>query len=202
MGKTISAIREQYPDLMVYNDEHNEVYTKDSLISGIYRFTETRIIDGGLGGIFGGDFINTSGDTYMSLDPSLFKKSSTKWDIQKACNWLHRNSKSASQHVCAKYVRMAIEAGGLSTNGRPSWAYQYTTFLPKIGFRCIGKIKRNDKNYRPEPGDIAVYQKNGDPKVPGHICMWTGAYWASDFKQNSMIVYQGTPEAYVFRFEA
>lgn len=202
MGKTIQEVQQQYPDLTVYNDEKNELYTKDTLISGLYRFIETRTFDNGGGGYIGGEITNLNGDQYMSLDPSLFKKSSTKWNIQKACNWLHNNSKSASQHVCAKFVRMAIEAGGLSTDGRPSWAYQYTTFLPKIGFKCIGKISRNDKSYKPEPGDIAVYQKNGDPKVPGHICMWTGAEWASDFKQRSMIVYQGTPEAYVFRFEA
>lgn len=135
------------------------------------------------------------------LNVGLFKRNPKGWSIQRACQWINQNAKSTSQHVCAKFVRMAIEAGGISTNGRPNWAWQYINYLPNIGFKFLCKAKRNDTEYKPEPGDIAVYMKNGDRTVPGHICMWSGKEWCSDFKQKNMIVYSGTSEAYIFRFE-
>ena len=59
--------------------------------------------------------------------------------IQKI-TYLTKNAHIKSIGKCAKYVRTAIEAGGLSTNGHPISAYQYIDFLPKIGFREINKI--------------------------------------------------------------
>ena len=155
-------------------------------------------------GIIGKAFSNvvsSAREVIDNLNVGIFKRNPKGWNIQQACNWIHNNSKPTSQHVCAKFVRMAIEAGGISTSGRPNWAWKYINYLPSIGFKFLCKAKRNDPNYKPEPGDIAVYMKNGDRNVPGHICMWTGKNWCSDFKQNNMIVYSGTPEAYIFRFE-
>ena len=97
---------------------------------------------------------------------------------------------------------MAIEAGGIKTTGRPNWAWKYINYLPSIGFKYIAKVNRADigTNYKPEPGDIAVYQKGNNPDVPGHICMYTGKEWCSDFNQKNPIVYSSTKEAYIFRF--
>lgn len=189
-------LKKKNPDLQIYTDSDGHRYTKDSLVRGIYRFvsfTDSPVKKDSNGNI-------VSGGKETPLDPGVFKRNPNGWNIQAACNWLHSNAGSSSQHACAKYVRMGIEAGGLSTAGRPTWAWKYIDFLPTIGFKFIGKFGRND-SYRPEPGDIAVYQKGGNANVPGHICMWTGAEWASDFKQKSMIVYQSTSEAYVFRFD-
>ena len=174
----------------IYNDEFGKKYSTDNLLDGILRFVEFRSMsaDGDL-----------SFDT--PLDPGVFKRNPDGWNIRRACEWLHSHAGANSRHACAKYVRMAIEAGGLSTVGRPNWAWKYIDYLPNIGFKFIGRFKRND-SYRPQPGDIAVYTKGGDKSVPGHICMWTGNEWASDFKQKSMIVYPSTKEAYVFRFES
>lgn len=174
-------------DVFVLNGKK---YTKDGLIDGIKRFTQ----------------FNSCSDLSLDnsgspLNPGVFKRNPDGWDIKKACTWLHQRSGSSSQHVCAKFVRMAIEAGGISTTGRPDWAWKYIKYLPTIGFKLEKIVKKGD-NFSPEPGDIAVYQKNGDPNVPGHICMWTGAEWASDFKQSGMIVYSLTNSAYVFRFQS
>ena len=170
----------------VFTDANGEQYTTDSFLTGIMNTTKSS--GGGLG-----DF--TDGD----LDPSLFTKNPKGWNIQAACRWLHANSQVKSSGWCARYVRQAIEAGGLSTAGRPGWAWQYVNYLPKIGFKYIGKVTRNQP-FTPQPGDIAVYQKGNNPNVPGHICMWTGAEWASDFKQRNMLVYQATNSAWLFRF--
>lgn len=81
---------------------------------------------------------------------------------------------------CARAVRRALEAGGLSTTGHPVSACDYDTFLPKIGFHSV------DKNgYSPEKGDIIVLEAvEGHPN--GHIAMYSGNYWISDFVQSDM----------------
>ena len=184
------AKNEYETDLEIY-EENGVRYTHDSLINGLYRFISFASSPDGIN------------SPIEELSPGLFAKNPRGWDIKKACEWLHSKSQMTSQHACAKYVRMAIEAGGISTAGRPSWAWKYIDYLPNIGFEFIGKITRDKMNsFSPQPGDIAVYQKNGNPSVPGHICMWTGVEWASDFKQRNMIVYKNTNDAYLFRFKS
>ena len=123
------------------------------------------------------------------------------WNIQNAISFLSRNAESKSIGRCAKYVRMAIEAGGLSTSGRPGSAYQYKGYLPKIGFNAIGNILGKEKQKEwsrnnAKPGDIAVM----DHGEHGHICMWNGSKWISDFPQNNMWVYGGDGTCTIFRF--
>ena len=36
--------------------------------------------------------------------------------------------------------------------------------------------------------------------VHGHICMWNGSRWISDFYQNNMWVYKGDGTCYLYRF--
>ena len=168
-----------------FTDTDGIQYTKDSLLTGIIKTTKTSNNNDGL-------FDDT-------LDPGLFKRNPKGWNIQAACQWLHSHAQIKSSGWCARYVRQAIEAGGLSTDGRPGWAWKYIYYLPKIGFKHIATISRT-QSFTPQPGDIAVYQKGTNPNVPGHICMWTGMEWASDFRQRNMFVYQATNTAYVFRF--
>lgn len=123
------------------------------------------------------------------------------WNLSAAIKHLVSHASSSSNHQCAKYVRMAIEAGGLSTAGRPVSACDYKNFLPTIGFKAIGKIhgKSNQvswTNRSARPGDIAVM----DHGVHGHICMYSGQRWISDFVQNNMWVYGGDGTCYIFRY--
>lgn len=125
------------------------------------------------------------------------------WNLYAAVDYLikHAKPKSASPHECAKYVRLAIEAGGISTAGRPVSAYKYKDFLPKIGFKSIGSIFGKNAQDRwtknsARKGDIAVM----DHGQHGHICMYSGYQWISDFKQNHMWVYGGDGTCFIFRF--
>jgi len=128
-----------------------------------------------------------------------------KWNLKKSIDALIANSKPNSQHACAKFVRMALEAGGISTAGRPSWAIQYKGYLPTIGFPMV-RIIKYDKAYarymasEVAPGDIAVM---ANPKGgPGHICMYTGSQWISDFRQRRAWVYRGESGLiYIFRYK-
>ncbi|WP_051889498.1 hypothetical protein, partial [Schleiferia thermophila] len=108
------------------------------------------------------------------------------FDVDKAVNWLNNNAHESwkdAKGECAKYIRLALEAGGLNTTGHPVAAWQYSSFLPKLGFTSVNTI-----NY--VKGDIAVMKgypgATADPKtgIPyGHIQMFNGTQWVSDFKQ-------------------
>lgn len=124
------------------------------------------------------------------------------FDLRRTLQALVRNSKGETQHECATYVRMALEAGGMSTAGRPLAAWDYRFFLPKKGFKNIavlnGQAKQKEfTKSQALPGDIAVMPHG----QYGHICMWTGAIWCSDFRQTRMRPYNDDGPALIFRFQ-
>lgn len=98
--------------------------------------------------------------------------------------------------MCAKYVRQAIEAGGvkLDPSTRPVSAKDYGPYLEANGFKEV-----STDNYVPQAGDVAVIQgypagpidpNTGEPTYKaaddGHIAMYTGDKWGSDFEQTDM----------------
>ena len=57
-------------------------------------------------------------------------------------------------------------------------AYGYSKTLPQMGFQEV-----STNNYTPQRGDISVVPSNC--KHPfGHIAVYNGKQWVSDFKQN------------------
>lgn len=123
------------------------------------------------------------------------------WNIHKSIEHLSTHAEPKSVGRCAKYVRQAIEAGGMDTNGRPGSAYQYKGYLPSKGFNAIGNITGRDKQatwtkLNAQVGDISVM----DHGEHGHICMWNGSKWISDFPQNNMWPYRGDGTCTIFRF--
>lgn len=146
------------------------------------------------------NYINSL-DKNSALGVGNYVQNNENYDVNAACSWIWDNSHDSSQHACAKYVRMAIEHGGVQTNGRPSWAWKYINYLPTIGFGRVASFQSNNPNgYTPVMGDIAVYKKENRTDVPGHICMFTGQRWCSDFKQNNMVVYSSPTTVDIFRF--
>lgn len=105
------------------------------------------------------------------------------WNLAATIRFLENNTGMSSKHMCAKYVRMAMEAGGLSTAGRPTLAKDYVHYLPSIGFSHIATLGDDWTRFSFCPGDIAVMQRPNNPSAAGHICMYTGSIWISDFKQ-------------------
>lgn len=98
---------------------------------------------------------------------------------------------------CATAVRTFIEAGGINTTGRPTAAKDYVTFLPKKGFTCIATLVGLSAQaaFKAQKGDIAVMGHGSY----GHICMWSGTQWVSDFPQQKMWPYTGEGTCKVFR---
>ena len=113
----------------------------------------------------------------------------------------YKPSDLSSGH-CAMHVSMALEFGGFDVKGHPVPAYRYNGFLQKKGWKEISPI-----GYIPQKGDIIVMRPFvGRKEHPsGHIQMWNGSQWVSDFKQNAL--YAGRdyrecrPKYIILRFE-
>ena len=101
--------------------------------------------------------------------------------------------------ICATYIRQALEAGGINTYGHPRWAAHYGRFLSAKGFSTISLT-----DYVPDVGDIRVWQPYSSDKTPyGHIDMYNGTLWISDFKENSFYPgkgYRNDPIYQIYRW--
>lgn len=105
--------------------------------------------------------------------------------------WI-KKSRTSSGHYCARGVSLGMDAGGLNTDygkltatGRPDYAGLYMGWLPKAGFYMLP-----DDTTDFQPGDICVTRGRGsrsksDGKPMGHISMFDGKDWISDYFQRS-----------------
>lgn len=110
--------------------------------------------------------------TYCSIN--------NKYDKAKAADYITNHTLSRSHTCCAWFVMKAIWAGGKPCVILPAFAY--SDYLPKLGF---DKVKED--NYKPLKGDIVVFP-HVKGHIYGHIAMWNGEQWISDFKQKGIIV--------------
>ena len=110
-------------------------------------------------------------------------------DVEKAADYARSHAQSKSIGQCAKYVADALINGGGFSFTRQSSAYMYHTngILSDIGFKQISKGN-------PKKGDIYVEDRTSS-HVHGHIAIYDGSNWVSDFIQKSDRVHftdQGT----------
>ena len=115
-------------------------------------------------------------------------------DAKKAADYARNNANTKSVGECAKYVANALIQAGFSFK-RQSSAYMYHTngVLVNIGFSKISKGN-------PQKGDIYVEDKtNTHPH--GHIAIYDGNNWVSDFVQKSDNVHRSDPGTnYYYRY--
>lgn len=99
-------------------------------------------------------------------------------DVSKAADYARNHANKKSVGLCAKYVANALEKGGFIFT-RQSSAYMYHTnnILSGMGFNKI-----NGGN--PQKGDIYVEDKT-KTHTDGHIAIYDGSNWVSDFIQKS-----------------
>jgi len=108
-----------------------------------------------------------------------------KMNIDKAVKHLNDNADDMppGKGLCATYVRRAIEAGGVKFKAPPPVpvpAYKYDGYLDDY----FAKVTPTPPdNYLPKRGDIAVFQQPNEKHKSGHIQMYNGIQWVSDFKQ-------------------
>lgn len=101
------------------------------------------------------------------------------WDLDKAVTYLQSHAAATSQGRCAEYTRKAIEAGGVTLNRHGS-AKDYGPSLKAVGFIELNFSPANGY----AKGDVAII--NGFAGHPhGHMMMYDGSQWISDFKQRT-----------------
>jgi hypothetical protein len=131
-----------------------------------------------------------------------FKMGDGSYSVDAACQFLTAHA-GVKQSACAKFVGNAINAGGIKNcvpGVRPKPAWKYIDFLPKQGFEHVASLKKVMNVDNPQKGDIAVYKKYGRTDVAGHICMYDGEHWVSDFVQKNMVVYAKPQDVDIFRY--
>ena len=107
------------------------------------------------------------------------------YSIEKAVNYLNANAYPVYNKEtcgrCARAVRLAIEAGGVNTTNRPSTGYakDFGPYLTEWGFREVDL-----SNYSPIKGDVRVMQNYRGGNIAGHMDMYNGSRWVSDYLQN------------------
>lgn len=105
------------------------------------------------------------------------------YDLDKICAYAYSQAKEKSQSKCALYVRKALQQGDNKKQiaGGLGDASEWGKTLPKVGWVSVG-------NSQPRKGDIAHIPPNQYSKI-GHVCIYTGSQWVSDFKQKSLNPY-------------
>ena len=98
------------------------------------------------------------------------------WDVKAAVAHLNQHARAHSTGHCAQFVRQAVEAGGVRLIHHAS-AKDYGKSLENAQFKALpGGTDRF------LAGDVVVIQPiPGHPH--GHMAMFNGAIWISDFKQ-------------------
>lgn len=170
-----------------YSNKSKNNPTSDSLFSGIIKSMQTSNLN--MMNNFNGSIIGAFIPNYNGFNVNA----ALQYGVS------HASPQSLGQ--CAKYVRMMLAAGGINTNGNPTAAKDYTMFLPKKGFKHIVVLNNVDEQaewtqHSAQAGDIAVMSHGSY----GHICMYSGKYWISDFVQTKMWPYTGNGNCYIFRF--
>ena len=102
-------------------------------------------------------------------------------DLDAAIKHLQDNAQPKSLGYCARYVRQAINAGGLVLSSQPGSAKKYGPPLVAAGYTALPVA-----GYAATRGDIFVMQPADKPEGHGHIAMFDGEVWISDFKQRDM----------------
>ncbi|WP_072017610.1 hypothetical protein [Erwinia typographi] len=101
------------------------------------------------------------------------------WNKSAAITYLRSHALGSSHHECAKYTRKAIEAGGIRLE-RTHNAKDYGPILLRAGFSEVPQGSTLIS------GDVAVIQPYQGGNPSGHMTMYDGTRWISDFSQRSM----------------
>lgn len=116
------------------------------------------------------------------------------YNNEKVAEYATKHAAPHSRVMCAGYVIRAMWNGGCPIGLVP--AYAYNTILPQMGF-----VEISTKNYSPRRGDISVLPQNSHSPF-GHIAIYNGNQWISDYKQDSIYpsgAYRSAGKYQIFR---
>ena len=101
------------------------------------------------------------------------------WDKHAAGIYARQHASTMSQHRCAEYVRLAILAGGIKIRVTHD-AKDYGPALESAGFSVLAA------GQHVREGDIVVIQPYPGGNTSGHMAIYDGSTWFSDFIQRDM----------------
>jgi len=115
---------------------------------------------------------------------SPWEQTGQSWDREQAIEYLRSHAHKDTQHLCAQYVREAINAGG----GTP---VQKAEFAGNLGPNLVAAgFVPQPTGITPRAGDVIVIQPlgGGAPRRGhvGHAAMFDGDIWISDFRQSEL----------------
>ena len=122
------------------------------------------------------------------------------FNVDAAVSYLTSHAHNSSVKQCAKFVRKALEAGGINTADHPESAADYIGYMHKFGFDLVSKGygDKLPEDYTPQKGDVVVIGRVGSHRH-GHIAMYNGEQWVSDFKQKSFKIYDTIKDYTIWR---
>ena len=119
------------------------------------------------------------------------------YNINKAVSHAEKHHCQKSHSCCAGIVMRAMQSGGSPMIILPAWAYHDA--LPFYGYHEVASGMGNQMNgFRPQKGEVVVIE-NGKHSIWGHIAIYTGNCWISDFKQKTMSPYRKPVPYKIFR---
>ncbi len=142
-----------------------------------YRADQARVP---AGSAEGGQWVSEGGSG-STTSSSTRQPGKQPFDIDKAVDVLRERVGPKSRGYCARYVRIAVNAGGLVLKKYPVSAREYDPYLETQGFSKISPTPL--PTYTPTKGDIAVFQPYPGGRPEGHIAMYDGNHWMSDYRQ-------------------
>ena len=117
---------------------------------------------------------------------------------EKLASWMDAHALAYSSHHCALFCRLGMEAAGMSTADRPQSgdAGDYGPFLLRHGAHVVPP-----NLYIPQVGDTVIFDKTVQ-HPNGHMEMYDGHHWVSDFMQHRFSPYRdaaSTPSFTIYR---
>jgi RHS repeat-associated protein len=117
------------------------------------------------------------------------------FDTSAFVSWMNSHASKGSGGSCAKAVRMGLQKGfGQTPTDRNTWdlpvpAKDYGPALTSLDFT---DVTQDPNYYTNQPGDIVVMQPvTGQTNENGHIAVWNGSQWVSDYMQKNFQPYSG-----------
>lgn len=109
-------------------------------------------------------------------------------NVNSAVQCLDQRALSKSQGLCATFVKNALQCGGVAYQSCD--AKNCGSYLKGAGYNSIanGSVSGGVGGFTPQTGDVVIFQpSSGNPHQGGHIEMFDGHQWVSDFKQSTIL---------------
>jgi hypothetical protein len=121
------------------------------------------------------------GNASLPARPAAARGGRSGLNVAAAIAHLQRIARPHSTGFCARHVRLALRAGGVAIEPWPPIARVYGDYLTRHG--CVPVPVAG---YAPQAGDVVVIQNYPGGKNAGHIAMYSGSKWISDFVQRDL----------------